>query len=173
MRRFNKVLERFWSRECSDNAVFHRTDRGDSPAYGAHLLRIMTDCSRFSANRHDPDEWLIQYDRLVAFTPNEILRGTRVNGRVIGRNMPRSASASQESWGGKQIRLLLPTTQQRQGAKSSATGKLVQFVSFVTNLGWNSGLKKSRQSSPSFATCQVIHLHICCNNLASKQAHPP
>ncbi|QUI99654.1 hypothetical protein KCP73_15125 [Salmonella enterica subsp. enterica] len=32
--------------------------------------------------------------------------------------------------------------------------------------------KNQQQSSPSFATCQVIHLHICCNSLASRQAHP-
>ncbi|EAM7298367.1 hypothetical protein AG28_22250 [Salmonella enterica subsp. enterica] len=46
----------------------------------------------------------------------------------------------------------------------------MQFVSFVTNLGLSpSGLKKSA------AICnlsKVIHLHICCNNLASRQAHP-
>ncbi|EAA6609967.1 hypothetical protein DRL89_21535 [Salmonella enterica subsp. enterica] len=50
----------------------------------------------------------------------------------------------------------------------------MQFVSFVTNLGLSpSGLKKSAAILAFVCNLsKVIHLHICCNNLASRQAHP-
>ncbi|NDO79669.1 hypothetical protein CJP72_02445 [Citrobacter sp. NCU1] len=49
----------------------------------------------------------------------------------------------------------------------------MQFVSFVTNLCLSpSGLSTAAILARICNLSKDIHLHICCNNLASRQAHP-
>ncbi|EIR1696841.1 hypothetical protein LWM52_000271 [Escherichia coli] len=92
-------------------------------------------------------------------------------------NMPRNffniLRDNPESWGGKENPLTLPTTRSSDKAqKSSATVKIsaVRFLCYKS-------LPESRRlnASAAFLAClqprKVIHLHMCCNNLASRQAH--
>ncbi|WP_353417335.1 hypothetical protein [Citrobacter europaeus] len=94
-------------------------------------------------------------------------------------NMPRNffniLRDNPESWGGKQNPLTLPTTRSSDKAqKSSATVKIsaVRFLCYKTGLS-PSGLNKSAAFLAFVCNLsKVIHLHVCCYNLASRQAHP-
>ena len=92
MHLLDKVLEHFFSHEeVSDNAVFHWANCSDiARRTTQHLLRIMTYCSHafrrtgtILTNGHN--RRLIQYDAL-SFYVNKGIRGTQVNGQVIGKH---------------------------------------------------------------------------------------
>ncbi|WXT37888.1 hypothetical protein WI250_20080 [Salmonella enterica subsp. enterica serovar Infantis] len=80
-----------------------------------------------------------------------------------------------ESWGGKQNPLTLPTTRSSDKAqKSSATVK-ISAVRFLCYKSRPESLRAEKSAAILAFVCnlsKVIHLHICCNNLASRQAHP-
>ena len=92
MHLFNKVLQHLFSHEeVGDNAVFHRANRRDIARRTAqHLLRFMTYSGNafrrtgtILTNGHNGR--LIQYDAL-SFYINKGIRGTQVNGQVIGKH---------------------------------------------------------------------------------------
>ncbi len=92
MHLFNKSAGAFFGhKEVSDNAVFHRiliAQRYCPRTAQHHLLRIMTDCSHAgeparSCGRMATTEG--SFNTCLVLT-NEGIRGTRVNGQVIGKH---------------------------------------------------------------------------------------